>query len=271
MTHTENYASGEVLRLLFRQRFGEEACIERLPGAGSDRIYFRLKGKDGKNAVGTLGPDHRENECFVSLSEIFRSHGIPVPEIYAATSDMGAYLQEDLGRTDLLSYLKTPERIPLAADALRQLVRLQTIPSREWRRKVMSTPFSRRMVLWDLNYFKYDFLKPAGIPFDEERLEDDFETLSVAISKIGESLSGFMYRDFQSRNVMIKEGKPFFIDYQGGRVGPILYDVVSFLWQVKADFSEEEREALIGVYMEELAKIRAFDEAEVRRNIAMFV
>ncbi|MDE6753449.1 MAG: phosphotransferase, partial [Muribaculaceae bacterium] len=235
--------------------------------------YYRLYGEGLPAVIGTFGEDGREDECFINLSNTFRKKGLPVPEIYAQNIEKRIYLQEDLGSLDLLSFLKKNrnEGIDLAGKALRELVSLQAVPESLWRRKVINKPFSKRMVMWDLNYFKYDFLKPAGIPFDEEKLEEDFERFASVVANTDESLMGFMYRDFQSRNVMIKEGRPWFIDYQGGRRGPVIYDAVSFIWQAKANFTKEEREYLLTLYIEELSKVTNVNRFYVNHDINVMV
>ncbi|MDE5975083.1 MAG: phosphotransferase, partial [Muribaculaceae bacterium] len=255
---------------LYRMTSGEPGSIEALPSAGSDRRYFRITDAEGRSVVGCYGSDMTEDRCFVDLSRIFRNEGINVPEIYAADIEKGIYLQEDLGGTDLLSCLSGPDRMLLAEKSIRNLVGMQNVGEAKWAGAVFNHPFSERMVMWDLNYFKYDFLRPAGIPFDEGRLEDDFERLAEELTGYHASLSGFMYRDFQSRNIMIKDGEPYFIDYQGGRTGPMTYDVVSFLWQAKASFTKREREYLLDVYFAEMEKKRP-DAIGLRESVGGMV
>lgn len=220
-----------------------------LPVSGGDRVYSRLSSSRGKPVViGTYGPDIAENRAFISLSEVFRTHGINVPHVYACDGSFHSYLQSDLGGDSLLPLLSTERRMPLSEASLAGLVGMQLVDEKEWSPYVFSRPFSRRMVMWDLNYFKYEFVKPCAVAFDEERLEDDFELFAEHVSRYEPQLWGFMYRDFQSRNVIIKDGEPWYIDFQGGRKGPLLYDAVSFLWQAKAGFSHQERELLLDMY-----------------------
>lgn len=124
--------------------------------------------------------------------------------------------------------------------------------------------FNRRSILWDLNYFKYCFLKATGIDFQENLLEDDFENMTQVL--LADTFSTFMYRDFQSRNVMIREGKPYFIDFQGGRKGPVYYDVASFLWQAKARFPQHLREELIHDYLDALHAYCPMPESYLGNN-----
>lgn len=252
---------------LYKQKFGAEARTLQLPSSGSDRKYFRLVSECGPSAIGTWGEDVAENRSFVALSRIFMSQGINVPEIYAVADGGKAYLQQDLGDVSLLSLLQGDDRMRLSEETLRQLVEMQTVDESMWGGAVFNAPFSRRLVMWDLNYFKYEFLKPCGFVFDENCLEDDFERMADTLTDIDSQLEGFMYRDFQSRNVMVEDGKPWFIDYQGGRRGPIIYDVVSFLWQAKAGFSRAERRHLLDVYFNALATKRKLPVHGMTREI----
>jgi len=246
-------------KLLYEKRFGVVPDVVKLPGAGSDRRYYRMSLTGFPTVLATEGDDIVENMAFVSLSKMFREAGHNVPGIIAVDDDCTCYLQEDLGDTQLLKLLSTGERMPLSEKSMESLVMLQTEPASLWESLVVNTPFSERQVMWDLNYFKYDFLKPAGINFDENCLEDEFLAFASKVVGGDRRLWGFMYRDCQSRNVMVREGEPWWIDYQGGRMGPLLYDAVSFLWQAKAGFSDEERRHLLYIYASSLSRIRGID------------
>jgi aminoglycoside/choline kinase family phosphotransferase len=250
-----DYTNGQKARALYKEIFGAEPEVTPLQGAGSDRRYYRLSAPGKVAVVATEGTDLKENNCFVALSEAFRSAGVPTPAIYGVSETGDCYLQEDLGDAQLLPLLSGENRTSLAEAALRGLAHLQTVEREAWEDKVMAPEFSHRQVMWDLNYFKYSFLKRVGAPFDEDRLEDDFEKLAGVLCNAEGEPWGFMYRDFQSRNVMIKDGEPRWIDFQGGRCGPLVYDAVSFMWQAKAGFSMAEREHLADVYAGELASI----------------
>lgn len=254
---------------LYKVLYGVTPEVTRLSGAGGDRSYFRLFSADGPEVIGTTGPDVRENKSFVNLSCLFRARGINVPEIFIADEHCASYLQSDLGDVSLLSLLSTERRMELSKSSLSQLVKMQSLNENEWLPYVYSLPFSKRMVMWDLNYFKYEFVKPCAVIFDEDKLEDDFENLSVKLSHYDPSLWGFMYRDFQSRNIIIKEGEPFFIDYQGGRKGPGLYDAVSFLWQAKAAFTKDERLELLEWYASAYAGIRNIEKGHILANVGL--
>lgn len=261
---------GERVAELFRQRYGAEPEVLALPRSGSDRIYFRLSSPEVGSVIATVGDDIRENKAFVGLAEIFHENGQGVPAILAVNEDFSAYLQEDLGDASLLSLLSTSRRIPLAESALKALAALQTLPEGLWSDHVIARPFSRRLVMWDLNYFKYEFLKPLGILFDEEALEDDFERLALRLTGVQDLLQGFMYRDFQSRNVIIKDGEPRLIDFQGGRKGPLIYDAVSFLWQAKAGFTDEERRMLLESYAENISILRGVPAEDILKDVGIF-
>lgn len=255
---------------LFNELYGDPVSVTRLPGAGSDRRYYRIVGQEGYSVVATCGDDPKENVTFYNLAVAFKDCSCAVPDVYAISNDKTVYLQEDLGDVQLLDLLSTDRRMELSAKTLRALVELQTVPDRVWDKYVAWDDFSRRLVMWDLNYFKYEFLKPTGIMFDENLLEDDFEALAAALCKDNESLRGFMYRDFQSRNVMIKESEPRFIDFQGGRKGPMIYDAVSFLWQAKAGFTAAERKELLQLYAELVADKRGMAIDDVLGEVNKF-
>lgn len=262
--------SHETPEELFFRRYGVAPSCERLPGAGSDRVYLRLSAPGVESVVGVAGPDRRENATFISLARAFRARGHNMPEIYAVSADGYSYLLEDLGDVSLLSLLDGPERMRLAGKALESLATLQTEPEELWGPLVSSRPFSRRQIMWDLNYFKYEMLKPCGIIFDEDALEDDFQDLAASLADVPEELQGFMYRDFQSRNIMVSGGRLWLIDFQGGRKGPMVYDAVSFLWQAKARFTPEERMTLFGRYAAAISSIRRVGADRVVRELPLF-
>lgn len=259
------------LAALYKGIRGEEPTeTVALPGAGSDRRYFRLHGSGG-SMIGVYGEDVAENRAFVSLARYFREKGIAVPEVYAVSDDLRCYLQEDLGDVQLISLLHTPDGDRLVGECMRELARLQTLPAAEWEGMTFNAPFCRRQVMWDLNYFKYEYVKPSGVVFDESRLEDDFERLCDALLEGDRRLWGFMYRDCQSRNVMVRGDKPYWIDFQGGRVGPCVYDAVAMLWQAKAGFSDEFRAEMLGEYASALGYYRGVRPEEVLAEADRYV
>lgn len=236
--------------------FGQRPCDAAvLSAAGGDRRYYRLFFADRKPVIGVVADSKPDARAFVSLSEIFGNQGVAVPEVYGHSDDFAYYLEQDLGDRSLFSVLKTDCADALIEDVMHELVRMQTVPEKVWSDAVEYAPFSRRLVMWDLNYFKYEFAKPADVTFDESLLEDDFEKLAEMLTSIDRKEWGFMMRDCQSRNVMLSSG-PYFIDYQGGRLGPCLYDAVSFLWQAKAGFDETTRRRMLEVYADDFYKAR---------------
>lgn len=223
------------------------ADIRPLPQGGGDRRYYRISGRYGK-FIGTYTPDSTEGKSFVELDNDFHNAGCEVPQVFTASPDFRFYLQEDLGDTSLFSLLGMEGTEQLVRETLVRLVKLQKTDRGAWLHHCATQPFCRRQVMWDLNYFKYEFLKPSGVLFDESFLEDDFEKFSERLISIPDKFWGFMMRDCQSRNVMSTPEGPKFIDFQGGRLGPSLYDAVSLLWQARANFSVEFRNMMLEYY-----------------------
>jgi aminoglycoside/choline kinase family phosphotransferase len=220
-----------------------------------------------------------ENEAFVAIAQQMRLKGLPVPEVYAVSADGMCYLQEDLGDTSLFDLIAEAHKRGGYDEAdmelLRQVMRL--LPDVQWRTAEQfdfthcypSAELNRRGIQWDLHYFKYCFLKATGLEFEEEHLEDDFDRMSEVL--LQECADTFMYRDFQSRNIMIRDGKPWLIDFQGGRRGPAEYDLVSFLWQARARFTPEMRRELIEEYLKSARRYRSFDEEVFAQRLQYFV
>ena len=252
----------DALKKLFEQHFRTPAArIQPLQGklGGSGRNIIRLSGEK-VSAIGILYNVREENIAFLEFSRHFRRHGLPVPEIYGEDLDNGAYLEEDLGDTTLfesLSKTRTGDTIaPEAIEAYRKVVavlpRFQVEAGRDLNYKICypRDSFDRQSIAWDLNYFKYYFLRLAGIPFNEQALEDDFDRLTDFL--LSAPRDYFMYRDFQSRNIMLRGGLPYFLDYQGGRKGALQYDIASLLYDAKADLPPELRHQLLDLYIEKL-------------------
>lgn len=242
----------EELFTLYNKYYGQNPeRVEAITGSGSARQYYRLQGASG-SAIGVIGPDRRENETFIYLSKCLAEAGCKVPVVYEVSDDGGTYIQCDLGDTALFSLLKTDEASALVASVMEQLPRLQLAGNIEQDRLYPVREMRREHVMRDLNYFKYCFLRAVGIEPDEDALDADFEALTAAVLDVPEGLKGWVLRDCQSRNVMIKDGEPWFIDYQAMRRGPLMYDVASFLWQAKAGFSPEFRQEMAECYMNAL-------------------
>ena len=236
---------------------------------GSNRLYTRVTDGSGRTVIRVAGTNRDENRAFVYMARHFHELGLPVPELYWVSEDGMTYTQEDLGDTLLFDAIRhgretgvfNEEERTLLERAIRALAHIQTEGAKDfdWSVCFPVPEMDERSIRWDLNYFKYCFLKGTKIEFSEPKLEDDFDTLTAKILSPlrGEAERGyFLYRDCQSRNVMIRDGKPYFIDFQGGRKGPTQYDVASFLWQAKANIPPSLREQLIDTYLDELHKLQ---------------
>ncbi len=252
----------DILKKLFEQHFRVQVeQVRPLQGqlGGSGRKIIRLAAEN-VSAIGILYDVREENAAFLEFSRHFRKHGLPVPEIYADDLDHGAYLEEDFGDTTLFEFLskhRAGENIaPPVVEAYRKVIatlpQFQIAAGRDLNYKVCypRDSFDRQSIAWDLNYFKYYFLRLAGIPFSEQALEDDFERLTEFL--LSAPREYFLYRDFQSRNIMLRDGQPYFLDYQGGRKGALQYDVASLLYDAKADLPPELRQQLLDHYLETL-------------------
>ena len=215
---------------------------------GSNRIYSREKDASGRSIIRVEGTNRDENRAFLYMARHFRALGLPVPEVYWVSEDEMSYTQEDLGDTLLFDRLEPV----LVERAIRALAHVQVEGAKDfdWTICFPVPAMDERSIRWDLNYFKYCFLKGTKIEFSEPKLEDDFDTMVRVL--LAQPADTFLYRDFQSRNVMIKHEQPYFIDFQGGRRGPTQYDVASFLWQAKANFTPVFREQMIEAYLDEL-------------------
>lgn len=252
--------------------------IEELTSSGSNRRYYRLK-SGTVSLIGVIGTSREENHAFITLARHFHSKGLNVPELLAVSEDEMSYLQEDLGDLQLYSLVSkgretadySPEEVGLLCKAVSKLPELQFKGAEGLDFSVCypDCEFNERMVNFDLNYFKYCFLKATGLEFNEVRLQDDFDRLRDDLLR--DFGNTFMYRDFQARNVMIKDGEPYFIDFQGGRRGPVYYDVASFIWQARSRFPEELKEVLIGAYLDSLGKFIEVDGKEFREKLRIFV
>ena len=271
----------DILKQLYSDyRGAEPSTIDELPSSGSNRRYFRLSsGGASDSLIGVLGTCREENEAFIYMAGHFGAKGLPVPTVLAVAPDRMAYLQNDLGDRLLFMEIEkgrltrsfSADEKELLAKTMRLLPDIQFggAVGMDFSKCYPTPQFDARSILWDLNYFKYCFLKATGLEFQEDRLDDAFQPLSEVLLR---SQSGtFMYRDFQSRNVMIKDGEPWFIDFQGGRRGPFYYDVASFLWQAKANFPSSLRMELIGEYLRSLRKYQPIDEAYFMEQLRHFV
>ncbi len=271
----------DVLKKLFEQHFRQPAeRIQPLQGelGGSGRKIIRFACQDA-SAVGILYDVRGENTAFLEFSRHFRSHGLPVPEIYGQDLNAGAYLEEDLGDTTLFQFLSqnragakiAPAVVAVYSKVVAELPRFQVEAGRNLNYKVCypRSSFDRQSISWDLNYFKYYFLKLADIPFNEQELEVDFGRLTRFLLTAPRDY--FLYRDFQSRNVMLRDGQPFFVDYQGGRKGALHYDIASLLYDAKADLPPQLRQRLLDDYIKRLQGFVDLGRDEFMRHYYSFV
>jgi aminoglycoside/choline kinase family phosphotransferase len=269
----------DVLNRLFEEHFRSPVKrVQPLQGelGGSGRKIIRLSGEND-SAIGVLYGVREENVAFLEFSKHFRRRGLPVPEIYGEDLSQGAYLEEDLGDTTLFEFLsKNRQGENIAApvvEAYRKVVavlpRFQVEAGRDLNYEVCYPigSFDRQSVAWDLNYFKYYFLRLAGVPFNEHALENDFGRLTEFL--LSAPRDYFLYRDFQSRNILLRDGEPFFVDYQGGRKGALQYDIASLLYDAKADLPPEVRQDLLDHYLDALGHhIKLEREAFLRHYYA---
>ena len=259
----------KLIELYKQYRGTEPATVEQLPGAGSNRIYYRLTDQEGQTVVGCIGTSRDENHAFISLARHFKLRQLPVPEVLAVSDDELRYIQTDLGSTSLFDAIKggreaggryTLKEQELLKRTIRELPNIQIRGAREldFSNCYPQPEFNTDSVLFDLNYFKYCFLKATELDFHELKLEADFRLLAKDLTAAGDEQC-FLYRDFQARNVMLLEesGKekeegekyvPYFIDFQGGRKGPYYYDLASFLWQASAKYPHKLRRELVFEY-----------------------
>jgi aminoglycoside/choline kinase family phosphotransferase len=234
------------------------SSIDKIPQSGSNRVYFRLRAA-GKTFIATQGVNIQENLAFIRFSRHFRKAHCPVPMIYAVGPDNSLYIQEDFGDISLLNKLEQHGYnnyvYGLFQRSLESLANLQILGDTglDYSLCLTSKEFGKQAILSDLLYFKYYFLDTLQIPYDKERLIEDFDALSTHLSYVDHKY--FMFRDFQSRNILIKDEKVHFIDYQGGMKGALQYDVASMLWQAKAELPGEWKNSLLEYYMDCAEKV----------------
>ncbi len=268
----------DVLKDLFEKVAGvPPECMIKLSGDGSNRVYYRMVA-GARSLIGAIGTCAEENRAFIAMSDKFCSCGIDAPRVLAVSDDGICYVQEDLGDTSLFMYMKESRDSGLFSQRdTEMLCRVMSLlPDIQYRVAdgfdysvcYPVSAFDSRSVMWDLNYFKYCFLKGVNVEFNEALLENEMTALAGALLQDDENT--FMYRDFQSRNVMIYDGRPFFIDFQGGRRGPVYYDVASFVGQARACYTEEVVGRMLDAYMAALEKYKNVDRAEFVRRLTLF-
>jgi len=267
---------------LYKQVTGSNpAKVEHLiGGGGSSRKYYVMTDSEGKTLYGVTSKSGGENLAFFRLSQIFAEKGLPVPAVYGISDDNTCYLQEDLGTLTLQEFIKSHRDSNGDYDDIAKAMLHKVIAQLpDFQFKAASgyvfqqcypvASMDEMSIMFDLNYFKYCYVKLTGIEFNEVKLQEDFHKLTVDI--MSDCVNNFLYRDFQSRNVLIKDGEPRYIDYQGGRRGPIYYDVASFLWQASANYSDQLKEELIDTYLQSLMNYRTISREEFVRHLRKFV
>ena len=268
----------EKLISLFYTLTGETPVCQKLSGEGSNRKYFRLT-SPSVSLIGVEGESIEENHTFIEMARRFAQKGLNTPKVMAVSDDELYYLQEDLGdmslykkmESSIASHSFSEEDIALLKKTMMKLADFQHLAAEGFDFSLCYpiASMDRQSILWDLNYFKYCFLKLAHVDFLELSLETDFQHLADDLLQYDSQT--FLYRDFQSRNVMVKDGEPYFIDFQGGRRGPIYYDVASFVWQAKANYPEKVKETLVEAYLDSLRKYQTVDEAQFKKRLNLFV
>ena len=268
----------QLLSLFTKHTGKKNPTIEALPSSGSNRRYYRLTSED-ISLIGVHGQSKEENYAFVELSKHFCSKKLNVPKVFKVSNDLMYYLQEDLGNIVLFDVIIAGRNTGVFSHKEKELLHktismladFQVEGAKDLNFDVCypQAAFNERSVYWDLNYFKYSFLKTTGMEFQENLLEDDFERLSQKL--LEGKTNTFLYRDFQSRNVMLVNDEPYFIDFQGGRKGPVYYDVASFLWQAKANFTNDLRNELLDTYINSLNKHYPVDKASFLEQLRHFV
>lgn len=270
-----------LIKLYISYTGSKPSLCEKIAGGGSNREYYRITDNTGHTVIGAVGTSYEENDTFIYLANHFAKIGLPVPQILAVSDDRMVYLQSDLGSTTLYDILKNGRENPegystndvvLLEQAIRLLPQIQVCGAKglDFKRCYPQEAMNEQNVMFDLNYFKYCFLKTTGLDFNEAKLEESFVELAHNLGK--ESKPYFLYRDFQARNLMLdKNGTLHFIDFQGGRRGPLQYDLVSFLWQASSHFNAELKQHLIDEYIIALKEYEDIDECVFRKSISQWV
>lgn len=265
---------------LYPPCFTNASMIQAIAQQGSNRKYLRVIDEQGKTSVQVHGTNKDENRAFIYLSHHFSSKGLPVPKVLSVSADELTYTQEDLGDLLLFDAIAhgrqtgcfVPEEKQLLVQTIKALAHIQIRGAEDldWSICFPVPSMDERAIRWDLNYWKYCFVKGTGVEFSEPLLEDEFDRLTRTI--LAQPSNAFLYRDCQSRNVMIRDGQPYFIDFQGGRRGPTQYDIASFLWQAKANIPASLRNELIEFYLDELQSlVPDLDRAAWKRALPHFV
>jgi aminoglycoside/choline kinase family phosphotransferase len=255
---------------------GEWEAIHKIPQSGGDRIYFRIH-QGGQSWIATVSLNIKENQTFIYFAQHFKAKGLPVPEVLAINKEGTCYIQEDVGTTSLLEVLekegKTDHVFSLFKKSLKSLAELQVKGHQglDYQKCLTSKLFGNQSIMSDLLYYKYYFLDSLQYPYDKQALMNEFELLSDELAS--KDFNYFLFRDFQSRNIMVHNDEVYFIDFQGGMQGGLSYDVASLLWQAKAELNQEWKDQLLAYYIQEVNKLlpQALNEAAFRKQYNGFV
>jgi aminoglycoside/choline kinase family phosphotransferase len=268
----------EIISNGYKELFGEsEIVVTALPQSGSDRKYFRIETGES-SVIGAFNENTEENDAFVGFTNQFISKGLPVPQIFGYLPEKSIYFLQDLGDINLFTWLQQrliksgfdSEAEKIYRKILDILIDFQ-IKGIDGLNLDLCYPhrsFDRQSMMWDMNYFKYMFLKLAAVSFNERRLEHDFNLLADFLLETSQDY--FLYRDFQSANIMLFNDEPWFIDYQGGRKGAPQYDVASLLFDAKAHIPENVRERLLDYHINNFCSVSGESAAEFRGYYAGF-
>ena len=268
----------DAIKILYKEKFGvDPQTVVRLTGDGSNRVYYRMF-SGGSSVIAAVGTSVEKNRAFVALSGALLASGVHAPKVLAVSDDGLCYLQEDCGDATLYTSLaEARERgcfnsteVELLCKVISCLPRIQFGVPRHFDFSLCYpvSDFNERVIMWDLNYFKYCFLKGMGVEFNESRLEEEFDHMAALLLSDNDNV--FLYRDFQSRNVMLKDGEPCFIDFQGGRRGPIYYDVASFVGQARAKYTQEAVDAMVDAYIAALSEFKCVERGHFVKMLLLF-
>lgn len=251
-------STAQIELLFFNWQGSNWDKIEKIPQSGSNRVYYRIY-KNNQTCIATYNTNSKENSTFIAFSKHFKELGLPVPTVFCSSADGIIYLQEDVGNESLLNQLEkfgyTQAVYDLFKQSLSQLAHIQIWGDKDldYNNCITAKEFGKQAILSDLLYFKYYFLDTLQEPYDKQQLIDDFEALSTYLTFTEHKY--FMFRDFQSRNILVHNNEVRFIDYQGGMKGALQYDVASLLWQAKAQLPEEWKDSLLYYYLDEADKL----------------
>ncbi|MBR0037606.1 MAG: phosphotransferase [Bacteroidales bacterium] len=267
----------QILSLYLRHFGFRPAAIQALTGSAGNRRYLRLMAPDGTSVIGAWSGEPSELNAFCELSQSMLAQGLRVPRVLARSGS--CYLQTDLGAVSLYDLIVRCQKNGCwdeeTCEVLRQVMRdlpeiqFKALRGFDLNHCCREQVFSARNIRWDLNYFKYCFIKGTGVNFDEVQLQEEFDALEQRLLEAPNS--GFLYRDFQSRNIQVKDGLPYYIDFQAGYQGPVYYDVASFLWQARAGYPESLRQELLAVYRDALRPYLQVSDEEFHYRLRQFV